>query len=94
MNQNAQKALDWLMTIGGHAITGFATAFFVEVMRIMTSGITDWNLILQGAMIGGALGFVRVIVEELQKLQTSQLAGSTKKVVGTHRKEMKTYFGF
>jgi hypothetical protein len=68
MNEFLEWWKTFILTVLGHAFTGAATAFIYELGRLVQSGITDWSVLVTGALIGASLAFFKVIVEEIQKI--------------------------
>ena len=99
---------DVVLLVLGHAATGFGSAFLYELTQLLVNGVTGWQALLQGAFIGGSIGFFRVMIEELEKLKKPLPAVAAaapvpgKKVkapavpvpVEPKKREFKKYFGF
>lgn len=97
------EILDWLktflLTIIGHAITGSATAFIYELGRLLSAGVTDWNVLVTGALIGASLAFFKVIVSEIEKVVIAPspvMVAKGRKITELKpvKKSFKVYFGF
>ena len=63
------KILKFVLKTAGHAISGAGIAALYNLETYIAKGITDWKILLLGAGIGGAIGFFKVLVDELESIQ-------------------------
>jgi hypothetical protein len=68
MNETLEWIKTFILTMLGHAFTGAATAFIYEIGRLVSAGVTDWSVLVTGALIGASLAFFKVIVSEIEKM--------------------------
>lgn len=87
------KILEALKLIGGHAVTGFMTGALVSLGQMNPTNI---NNMLTGALIGGAIGALKELlnlVEQYQPKTDAKLAKTAKLKIETENKKVRTYLG-
>lgn len=70
---------NFVLTTAGHAASGAGVGALFEFEKLWVAGVPlSLTTLLTAVAIGGAIGFFKTIVEELEKLKKTTAAGSVK----------------
>jgi len=83
-----------ILLVLGHAVSGAVVAAIYAISEALRQGQTDLDAIISGAVIGGSLGFLRVLADELERLSKPKATGAKSGMAKTRSvRRIRKYFG-